>query len=81
MTSGSRLPTLKSMATLPDNISRLSEAEKYDLLDALWEDIETHASGLSAEQTEEIDRRVAAYEKDPSDVTSWEQVKAGLPKR
>jgi len=69
------------MATLPDNISGLSEAEKYDLLDALWEDIETHASGLSAEQAEEIDRRVAAYEKDPSDVTSWEQVKAGLPKR
>jgi putative addiction module component (TIGR02574 family) len=69
------------MAILPNNISSLSEAEKYDLLDALWEDIEAHASGLSAEQTEEIDRRVPAYEKEPSDVTSWEQVRAGLPKR
>jgi putative addiction module component (TIGR02574 family) len=69
------------MAILPSNISNLSEAEKYDLLDALWEDIESHASGLSAEQAEEIDRRVAAYERDPSDVTAWEQVKAGLPKR
>ncbi|HEX4320907.1 MAG TPA: addiction module protein [Acidobacteriaceae bacterium] len=69
------------MAALPGSISSLSEAEKYDLLDALWEDIESHASGLSAEQAEEIDRRVAAYEKNPSDVTPWEQVKAGLPKR
>ncbi len=69
------------MATLPNSISNLSEAEKYDLLDALWEDLESHASGLSPEQAEEIDRRVAAYEKDPTDVTSWEQVKAGLPKR
>lgn len=66
------------MATLPSNISSLSEGEKFELLDALWKDIETHASGLSAEQAEEIDRRVAAYEKDPSDVTPWEQVKAGL---
>lgn len=69
------------MATLPSNISGLSEAEKYDLLDALWEDIESHASGLTPEQAEEIDRRVAAYEKDPSDVMTWDQVKAGLPKR
>lgn len=69
------------MVTLPNSISNLSETEKYDLLDALWEDIESHASGLTAEQAEEIDRRVAAYEKDPSDVLTWEQVKAGLPKR
>ena len=68
------------MATLPSNIRNLSEAEKYELLDALWEDIETHASGLSLEQAEELDRRVAAYEKDPNAVISWEQVKAEQPK-
>ena len=69
------------MATLLNSISSLSEAEKYDLLDAIWEDIESHASRLTAEQAGEIDRRVEAYEKDPSDVMTWEQVKAGLPKR
>lgn len=38
------------MATLPSNISSLSAAEKFDLLDALWEDLEAHSPTLSAEQ-------------------------------
>jgi putative addiction module component (TIGR02574 family) len=69
------------MAILPSNISSLSEAEKFELLDALWEDLEAHASTLSAEQTEELDRRIAAYEKNPPTGTPWDQVIAGLPKR
>jgi putative addiction module component (TIGR02574 family) len=69
------------MATLPDSISSLSEAEKFELLDALWADLEAHSSTLSAEQAEELDRRIAAYEKNPPAGTPWEQVKAGLPKR
>jgi putative addiction module component (TIGR02574 family) len=69
------------MATLPNNISSLSAAEKFELIDALWEDLESHASALSAEQAEELDRRIAAYEKNPPAGMSWEQVKAALPKR
>ena len=69
------------MATLPNNISTLSAAEKFDLIDALWQDLEAHPPGLSAEQADELDRRIAAYEKNPPTGTSWEQVKAGLPKR
>ena len=69
------------MATLPDSISSLSEAEKFELLDALWADLEAHSSTLSAERGEELDRRIAAYEKNPPAGTPWEQVKAGLPKR
>jgi putative addiction module component (TIGR02574 family) len=69
------------MATLPNSISGLSDAEKFDLIDALWQDLETHRPGLSTEQAEELDRRIAAYEKNPPVGTSWEQVKAGLPKR
>ena len=69
------------MAALPSNISSLSEAEKFELLDALWVDLETHASGISAEQAGELDRRVAAYEKDTSAVIPWEQVKAEQPKQ
>ena len=81
LTSGTRLPTLKGMATLPNNISNLSAAEKFELLDALWEDLESHAPALSSDQAEELDRRIAAYEKNPPTGTPWEQVKAGLPKR
>ena len=69
------------MATLPANVSRLSTAEKFELLDALWEDLEASGPSLSTEQAKELDRRVAAYEKNPSDVLSWEQVKAGQPKQ
>ena len=81
LTSGTRLPTLNNMAPLPNNISSLSAAEKFELIDALWEDLESHASTLSAEQAGELDRRIAAYEKNPPTGTPWEQVKAGLPKR
>jgi putative addiction module component (TIGR02574 family) len=76
-----QLPTLNLMATLPNNISSLSDAEKFELLDALWEDLETRASTLSSGQAEELDRRIDAYEKNPPAGTPWEQVKAGLPKR
>jgi putative addiction module component (TIGR02574 family) len=43
----------------------LYAAEKFELLDALWEDVETHAPALSSRQAEELDRRIAAYEKNP----------------
>jgi putative addiction module component (TIGR02574 family) len=69
------------MATLPDNISSLSDVEKFELIDALWEDLATHPQAISAEQAEELDRRIVAYEKDPQTGSTWEQVKAGLPKR
>jgi putative addiction module component (TIGR02574 family) len=69
------------MSTLPNNINNLSAAEKFELIDALWRDLESHGFTLSAEQAEELDRRIAAYEKNPPTGTSWEQVKAGLPKR
>ena len=69
------------MSTLPSQISDLSISEKLDLLDALWQDIEGQASTLSLWQTEELDRRTAAYEQSPSAVTPWEQVKADLLKR
>lgn len=69
------------MATLPRNIRGLSDAEKFDLIDALWQDLEAHTPVLSTEQAEELDRRIAAYEKNPPAGTPWERVKAGLPKR
>jgi putative addiction module component (TIGR02574 family) len=69
------------MATLPANISSLPTSEKFDLLDALWEDLEASSPSLSTEQTQELDRRIATYETNPSNVLSWEQVKAGQPKQ
>jgi putative addiction module component (TIGR02574 family) len=69
------------MAALPGNISGLSDAEKFDLMDALSQYLESHPPALSTEQAEELDRRIAAYEKNPPVGTPWEQVKAELPRR
>ncbi len=69
------------MSTLPAGVSSLSIAEKCELLDALWEDLETHGPALSDEQNEELDRRAAAYERNPSAVVPWEQVKGRLLKQ
>jgi len=69
------------MATLPRNISELSDMEKFELIDALWEDLERHPKAVSAEQAAELDRRITAYEKNPPIGSTWEEVMAGLPKR
>lgn len=62
---GVQLSTPSRMASRPNYIRNLSVAEKYEPIDALWGDRVTHPQALSAELAEEIDRRIAAYEKDP----------------
>lgn len=69
------------MATLSQDLSSLTTDEKFDLLDAIWEDLEAHPQALSEGQEQELDRRIAEYEKNPPVGMTWEQVKAGLPKR
>jgi putative addiction module component (TIGR02574 family) len=59
----------------------LSIAEKFELLDVLWESLETDAPELTEEQRLELNYRVARYERNPSEALSWEQVKAGLLRR
>jgi putative addiction module component (TIGR02574 family) len=66
------------MSDLQREIVSLSAAEKFDLLDVLWETLEADPCGLTGEQQAELDLRVARYEQDPSEVVPWEQVKAGL---
>ncbi|RXH57523.1 addiction module protein [Granulicella sibirica] len=69
------------MTNLPSQISSLSVAEKFDLLDALWENIEAHPPDLTDEQSSELDRRMASYAQDSSAVIPWEQVRADLFKK
>jgi hypothetical protein len=50
----------------------------------LSDEQKTHLQGrflVSTGQAEELDRRIAAYEKNQATGTPCEQVKAGLPKR
>jgi len=69
------------MSNLQNEIGSLSAAEKFELLDVLWESLEADASALTGEQRAELDYRVARYERNPSNVISWGQVRAGLFKK
>ena len=69
------------MSNLRNEIGSLSVAEKIELLEVLWASLEAEPSALTNEQRAELDSRVAAYQRNPSDVIPWEQVKAGLFKK
>jgi putative addiction module component (TIGR02574 family) len=49
------------MSNLQHEIGALSQAEKLDLLDMLWESIEADIPALTEEQRSELDHRVARY--------------------
>jgi putative addiction module component (TIGR02574 family) len=66
------------MSNLQNEIGSLSAAEKFELLDVLWESLEADSPALTDAQRAELDYRVAKYEQNPSDVIPWEQVRAGL---
>jgi putative addiction module component (TIGR02574 family) len=69
------------MSNLQNEIGSLSTAEKFELLDVLWESLEADAPAPTDEQRAELDYGVARYEQNPSDVISWGQVRASLLKK
>lgn len=66
------------MSNLLDEIGNLSAAEKFELLDVLWESLEADDLSLTKVQRDELDLRMAQYERNPDDVIPWEEVRAGL---
>ena len=69
------------MSKLQNEIGSLSAAEKFALLDVLWESLEADTPALTDEQQSELDHRAARYAQNPLDVIPWEQVRAGLFKK
>ncbi len=51
------------------------------LLDAVWESLETDALSLTEAQRTELDSRIARHQQNPSEVIAWEQVRADLFKK
>ena len=66
------------MTDLRSQLVSLSAIEKLELLDAVWESLESEAQSLTETQRAELDARIARHEKNPSDVIPWEKVRAGL---
>jgi putative addiction module component (TIGR02574 family) len=57
-------------------IDRLSAAERLQLIDEIWDSLETEPAPppLTEGQKRELDRRLAALEANPTNVTPWETV-------
>lgn len=63
------------LETIPD-VNRLTPAQKLLLVSELWDDLAAHPTEVpvSREQIAELDRRMADYRRDPSQVTTWEAI-------
>ena len=60
---------------------KLPVAERLQLIDDLWDSIETDLAGgmpLSDAQREELDRRFAEHKADPTSAQGWSDVRAEL---
>lgn len=63
------------LETVPD-VNRMTPAQKLLLVTELWDDLAAHPTEVpvSREQIAELDRRMADYRRDPSEVTTWEAI-------
>lgn len=63
------------LENIPD-LKRLTPSEKLLLVSELWNDLAAHPTEVpvSREQIAELDRRMAEYRRDPSQVTTWEAI-------
>jgi putative addiction module component (TIGR02574 family) len=71
--------------SLLDELMQLSPADRLDVADKLRDSVDPNdpsladdLSPLTEEQLQEIRRRVAEHERDPSSAIPWEEVKARL---
>lgn len=64
------------MSTLQNEIGKLSATEKLELLDVLWQSLEADDLPLTEAQRDELDFRLAQYERNPDDIVRWEDVRA-----
>jgi putative addiction module component (TIGR02574 family) len=67
---------------LLQELLQLSPAERVEIAQELWDSIEeADLPPLTPAQTEEIHRRIAEYERNPSRAIPWEEVRERLRAR
>ena len=61
-------------------LTRLPVAERLRLIEELWDSLDAEADALPMPDwhREELDKRLAAHERDPSAGKPWDEVKAGI---
>jgi putative addiction module component (TIGR02574 family) len=65
----------------PDEIDRLSAAERLALIAQLWDSLEHEQLPLTGAQQAELDRRLGSLDQDRQDGVTWETLKAELKQR
>lgn len=70
-----------SAAQILEQIEHLPPAEQRVIAEVLWEKFGAGEDNLTPEQSAELDRRLAEFEKNPHDGVPWEQVEANLNQR
>lgn len=72
---GGRLKAMTS--SLREELFRLTAAERLELVEELWDSIrdDDEALSLTAEQREDLERRLAEADADPTGGSPWEQVR------
>jgi putative addiction module component (TIGR02574 family) len=67
---------------LLQELLELTPADRIELAQELWASVEeSDLPPLTPEQMEEIDRRIAEHERDPSRAIPWEEVREHLRAR
>ena len=59
-------------------ILELSEAERILIMEKIWDSIDRKNIELPGKQIEELDRRLARYERGETTFVSWEEIKREL---
>jgi putative addiction module component (TIGR02574 family) len=71
------------MSDIMASLAGLTPAEKLELIGELWDDLSSMSDQipLTDAQIEELDRRKANFQKDPSSALTWEQVESRIKEK
>jgi putative addiction module component (TIGR02574 family) len=61
-----------------EDIDQMSDAEKLELIDELWDSLEDKAFPLTPEQMAELDRRMETFGEDVKHAITWDELEAKL---
>jgi putative addiction module component (TIGR02574 family) len=74
---------MRPMTNLAE-LLKLPATERLELIEALWDSLDAESANLppiSKELQEELERRMAEHEADPSSALDWEDVRRDLQAR
>jgi len=66
------------MNAIVEDIKKLSVSERIQLVEDIWNSIPPFSLELSAEELDELHRRYAAHQANPSTGIPWKQVRAKI---